>query len=135
MATIVAMAVILVFMMIIPAFVSTIIAAITMTILVTRNVFAVVPVVPHKVDPLAAGVVLTAVFTPVFRVAWRHVQVDRWARNGYPLDDHRSPVDHLRLRVVTDVDTAIEAGLADADRDADVGADCRRGDSGQCRRK
>jgi hypothetical protein len=52
-------------------------AVIAATVLVTRDVFVVVPVVPHKVDRPAAGVVLPAVLAPVFLVARRYVQVDR----------------------------------------------------------
>ena len=52
-------------------------AAIAITVLVTRHVFVVVPVVSHKVDRPAAGVVFRAMPPPVLLVARRHVQVDR----------------------------------------------------------
>lgn len=100
--------------MIIPALVAAFIPAITMMLLVTRNVLVVIPVVLHEVDPLAAGVVFAAVFAPVFRVARGHMQIDRRAVNQYPLDYNRLPVDKLRLRIIADVEAAIETGLADA---------------------
>src|SRR5258706_3069335 len=100
--------------MFIPAPVTAAILTITITFLITRNILVVVPVVLHKQDPLTAGVVLSTVSTPVSRVAWGHVQVDRRTANRYPLYDNRLTVDKLRRRIVTDVDTTIEAGFADA---------------------
>jgi len=47
------------------------------TVAISRHVFLVVPVVPHEVDRPTAGVVLRAVFVPVFLVARWHVEVDR----------------------------------------------------------
>ena len=73
-----------------PATATVIIAA----VLVTRHVFVVVPVVPHKVDRSAAGVVLRAMLAPVFLVARRHMQVDRRGRN-----ELRRPLDYNGLRV------------------------------------
>ena len=45
------------------------VTAITMPFLVTRYILAVVPVVMHKEDPLAAGIVFAAVLFPMFGVA------------------------------------------------------------------
>jgi len=56
-----------------------VIPVVAMMFLIMRNVLAVIPVVIHKEDPLAAGVVLMAVPTPVSCVASGHVQVDRRA--------------------------------------------------------
>lgn len=107
----------------------------TMLFLITRNVLAVVPAVLHKVDPLAAGVVFVAVLAPISGMARRYAQIDRRTILCYPLDYSRLAIDHLRLRVVADVEPAIKSGLADADRDANVGSVCRGGDggSGYCR--
>jgi hypothetical protein len=44
-------------------------AVISAPVLVMRHVFVVVPVVSHKVDRPAAGVVLRAMLAPVFLVA------------------------------------------------------------------
>ena len=97
------------------------ILAITMLFPVTRNILTVVPVALHEVDPLAAGIVLTAVRAPIFGIAWRYAQIDGWTIYRYPLDRYRPTVDHLRLRIAADVYLAVEAGFADADRDANVG--------------
>lgn len=107
--------------MIIPALVTAVILAITMLFLVTRNILVVVPVVLHKVDPLAAGIVFAAVLAPMFGVARRYAQIDRRAAHRYPLDDYRLTINHLWRRIVADVEPSIEAGLADADRDSNVG--------------
>src|SRR5574340_568160 len=127
MCAIVALAVVLLLpTLIIPA----LITSDTMLFLVTRNVLAAVRIVFHKVDPLAAGVVFVAVLAPMFGVARRYAQIDRWAVRRYPLDYYRLTIDHLWLRKVADVEPAIEAGLADADRDPNVGSECRYGGSG-----
>lgn len=108
-----------------------IIPSIAMTLLVTWNIFVLVPAILHEVDPLAAGVVGAAVFAPVFRMAWRHMQVDRRTANANPFDKDRLPIDNLRGRIAADVETAIEAGLADADRYAHIGGECRDGGNGK----
>src|SRR5512146_1315779 len=114
----------------ISALVTAAILAIAMSFLVTRNVLAVVPAVLHKEDSLAAGVVFAAVLAPMFSVARRYAQVDWRAIHRSPLDDHRLGKYHLRLGKVADVDPAIEAGLAYADRDSNIGCDYRGGNGG-----
>lgn len=98
--------------------------AFMMDLAVARRVHVVIPVVVDKVDWLAAGSVLAAVFVPVLRVAGRNVKIDR-----LPLDAHRDlvnndrlTVDNLRLGKIADIDATIETGLADAYRH---GGDCR----------
>src|SRR5882757_584309 len=53
------------------------ILVIAAAVLVTRHVFVVVPIVAHKVDPPAAGVVFRTMLCPVFLVVRCNVQVDR----------------------------------------------------------
>lgn len=106
------------------------IPAITMPLLVTRNIFAVIPAVFHKVDPFAAGIVFVAVLAPVLGVARRYAQIDRWAAHRHPLDDSRLTIDHLWRRIAADIEPAIEAGFADTDRDANVGSKGGGGDDG-----
>jgi hypothetical protein len=106
------------------------IPATAMPFLVTRNILVVVPVVPHKEDPLAAGVIFSAVPGPMPAVAWRYAQIDRFAFYLYPLDYSRLSIDHLWLWIVADVESAIEAWLADANRNSNVGSKCRGGSSG-----
>jgi hypothetical protein len=116
--------------LIVPVLVTAIVPAVTMTFLVARNILAVVPVVLHKEDALAAGVIFAAVLAPVFGMARGDAQIDWWAVHRYPLDCYRLTMDHLWLWKAADVDPAIEAGLADADRDANVGSEGRDGDHG-----
>jgi len=63
--------------LIVPMLVASATLAITMLLLVTRNIFVVLPFVLHKEDPLAAGVVFVAVLAPMFGVARRYAQIDR----------------------------------------------------------
>ena len=133
-AAIVALAIILILaMLIVPVLVTSATLAITMLLLVTRNIFVVIPFVLHKEDTLAAGVVFAAVLAPMFGVARWYAQINRWTIIRYtPLDYSRLTIDHLWLRKVTDVYLAIEAGLAYADRDSNIRSECRcvDGDNG-----
>ena len=104
-----------------------VVPTITVALLVMRNVFVLVPGVLHKVDPLAAGIVLAAVLAPVFRVARGHVQVNRLALYGCLVHDSRLLIDHLWLRIAADVDAPIEARLTDTDGNSDIGRECREG--------
>ena len=110
-----------------------VVATITVALLVMGNVFVLVPGVLHKVDPLAAGIVLAAVLAPVFRVARGHVQVNRLALYGCLVHDSRLLIDHLWLRIAADVDAPIEARLTDTDGNSDIGRECREGDGSECR--
>jgi hypothetical protein len=96
--------------------------ALAMLFLVTRHILAVVPVVLHKVDSLATGVVFVTVLAPMFGVARRHAQIDRRTVHRYPLNDYRLAINDLWLRVAANVDSAIEAGLANTHRDGNVGS-------------
>jgi hypothetical protein len=64
---------------VIPALITSVITiSMAITILVTASVVfghvnAVVPFILHKIDPLAASVVLPAMPAPVTAVTWRHV--------------------------------------------------------------
>jgi hypothetical protein len=111
-------------MMIFPVFVT----AVTMLLLITRNILAVVPVVLHKEYPLPAGVVFAAMPSPVPGVAWRHAQIDRFALHRYHMDYPRLRIDHSRLRKVANVDSTIEARLTDANRNPNVRSECRSGE-------
>jgi len=54
-----------------------------MLFLVKRHVFALVPTVLYKVDPLVAGIVRAAVFAPVLGMARGDMQVDRRALDAW----------------------------------------------------
>src|SRR5512135_1892649 len=115
---------------VVPALAAAFIEAIAMKFPVMRNVLAVVPVVPHEEDALAAGVILVAVLSPMLGVTGRHAQIDRREIQRYPFDHDGLAVDHLRLRIAADVDASIEARLADADGNADIGREGRRNAGG-----
>jgi hypothetical protein len=89
---------------------------ITMVFLIVRNIFALVPVVLHKVDPLATGVVFVAMLAPVVAMARGYAQIYRFALIVFMVNYSRLSIVDLRLRIwkVANVDAAIEAGLPDA---------------------
>ena len=131
---IVTVVIVLVPVMIIIVHVTPVILAITMNFLVTRNVIAVVPVVLHKEDSLAAGIVLAAVLAPVFGLTWRYTQINRRAIRRYLLDCYRMTINDLRLRIVTEVEATIVVGLANAGVTLVIARECRGGGGGQgCR--
>ena len=68
--------------MVIPAVAAIIISVIvtimvTCTLLVARGVLLLVPIVPDKINPLAAGVVTAAISGPIFGMARRNIQINR----------------------------------------------------------
>lgn len=90
----------------------------TMLSLVTRNIFAVVPIVLNKIDGFAAGVVFVAVFPPVFCITGRYVQIDGRAIRVAAFHYFGLAINHLWLRVAPDLDAAIKSGLAETERDS-----------------
>ena len=104
-----------------------------MLALIARYIFPVVPVVVDKIDRLAAGVVFVAMFAPVFGITRRHVQIDG-LRVGVAAFNHFGlAIDHLRLRVPSDIDAAIKPGLADSDRDIRCQGGCGAGTEQRCK--
>lgn len=110
-------------MIVIPAIVAAVTPAIMMPLPIMRNKIALVPVVMHKVDPLAAGTVMAAMLAPMLAMARRHAQIDGLALDHDALDDSRLTVDHawLRIWIIADVDAAIETGLTDRHGNPNVG--------------
>jgi hypothetical protein len=100
-------------------------------LLVTRNILAVVPVVLDKVDAFPAGIVFVAVLAPMFGMAGRHAQIDWWAIRWSAIDYNGLGVNHLRLRIVADVNLSIEAGLANTYGYADIARECRSNKAGR----
>ena len=100
---------------------------ITMPFLVTRNILAAVPAVFHKEDPFAAGVVRVAIIAPVLCMVMRHVQINWRTVHWHPFDDYRLAINHMWLWIAADVYSAIETGLANTDRNADIGRECWSG--------
>ena len=107
-----------------------VIAVIASVFLITRGVFALVPVVSYKINRFATGVVLPAVPAPVLDMPGRNAQIDRRAAGGDALNVARALVDKLRRRKTAEVESAIEAGLADAHRYPDIGRECRSAEGG-----
>jgi len=111
------------------------IAIIAMLFPVTRGILAVVPVVLHKVDPLVAGVIFSTVPGPMLAMARGYAQIDWLALITSAHDYSGLTIVQSRLWKIADVESPIEAGVADANRNSDVGSECRGGDggSGNCR--
>lgn len=111
-----------------------VIVVLTMLTLIMWNILAVVPVVLYKIDALTAGVILAAMLAPMFSMAWWHPQIDGWTVHRYLLDYHRLTIEHLWLWVTTNIKPTIEAWLANADRNTNVGSECwgRDGSGGRC---
>jgi hypothetical protein len=85
---------------------------------VNRHVFIVVPVILYKIHWIITGVVTTAIAAPVFSVAGWDAQVKRFIYIYMAMYDDRPAVNHAwwRVGVVSNIDTAIKARLAYADR-------------------
>ena len=117
MIMVVAMFVIMIVVTIIVLVVSTPMVTVVIMMFVMRDVLVVVPIIPHKVDPAAAGIVLRAMLAPVLLMSRRDMQVNR--RCGHILrrlrDDHGLRIDHRRARSAADIDLTVEARLADGD--------------------
>ncbi|MHB8987696.1 MAG: hypothetical protein ACYC6S_02820, partial [Desulfobulbia bacterium] len=58
------------------------------------------------------------------------MHIDRRAHRPHRRNDYRLRVDQSRGREVADVKAAIEAGLAYADGNANIGSECRSGNGG-----
>ena len=100
--------------------------AVSMSRLIFRYIDVVIPLIAHEIDGPATGIVFTTMFSPMFFVSRRDMQIERGMRHT-----HRHGTDHDRLRIndlwpwkVSDVDLAIKAWLTNADRHADIGGLC-----------
>ncbi len=109
---------------------SLIIAAITMLFLIPWNILAAIPGILHKEDPLAAGIVFSAMLAPLFGMARGNAQIDRRSFHQHPFNGYRLRIDHLWLREIADVKSAIESGLTYADGDTNIGSECRGYEAG-----
>lgn len=101
--------------------------ALDMLAAVARHVLPVVPIVFYEVDRPATSMVLRAMPAPVFLMPGRYVQINGLHDNMLSRlhRDDRLCIDDRRRRNIADVDLAVEAGLADADRHPDVAGKCR----------
>jgi hypothetical protein len=102
----------------------TAIGVISVALTIVGDIRIVVPVIPNKVDRLAAGVVLATMPTPIPFMSRPHMKINRgWQRFSGPAypNDWRA-VDKPRRRSITDIDSAKESGFTDAYRYSDIGA-------------
>ena len=118
-----------IFPVFVPAFVAASILVLTVLLPVARHVFVVVPVVLYKIDSLAACVVLAAVATPVFCMSRRYAQIDGRSHCRDTLDYPWPTINNGWLIIVPDIESAVETGLAYADRYANIGAESGEGGS------
>src|SRR5450830_688003 len=65
------------------------IIAMLMIITVAWCIGVVVPVIPYKIHWAPAGIVSAAVFTPVFALAWWHMQIKWWVLSTPLLNNYR----------------------------------------------
>ncbi|MGC1459442.1 MAG: hypothetical protein WA825_14295 [Steroidobacteraceae bacterium] len=108
--------------------VTMILVVVSLTMLVARYVFAVVPIVTHKVHGTAAGVIFSAMPCPMPLLSWRYVEVNRLVGEGWiPMNHHRMHINQRwGLRDVTDIDLPEESGFPDVHRHAHVRRHHRR---------
>jgi len=126
------MVLIMVLIMVLVVSVAMSVPVVTVTLIVMsvpRNVFLVVPIIPHKVDRSAARVVLRTVLAPVFLMPRSDVQVDRRGRCIFrrSRDHDRLRIDDWRWRNIANVDLTIKAWLAEGDGHAHIPGKCRYG--------
>ena len=97
--------------------------AVSISCLVFRHIYFIIPLIAHKIDRTTAGIVLLAMPLPIFFVSRWDMQVQRLRchppRRG---NDHdRSWINELRLWKVSDVNMSIKTGLTNADRNTEAG--------------
>src|SRR6266705_6954210 len=77
--------------------VMTMIVPVTMLVIgveltIAGNVFVAIPIVPHEVDPLAAGIIFVAVPFPMPGMARGDVQINWRTVHRHSFDYHRLPI-------------------------------------------
>ncbi len=94
-----------------------------MTCLILRHVNVVIPSVFYEIDRAATCIIFAAVLAPVLLMTGGHMQVDRLINNANRCRSNHDwlCVDDLWLRIVSNVNATIKAGLTDTDRYANVG--------------
>lgn len=100
-----------------------VVIALAMVFTMTRRIFIVVPGILNEIHAFAARIIFSAVFRPMLGMAGRHVHIDRclFDISHRPFNDDRLCVDYARSRCIANIDLAIQAGLRDIDRNADIG--------------
>jgi hypothetical protein len=100
---------------------------------VARNVFAVVPIVPDKIDRATAGMIFSAVTGPMSLVSRGHMQIYRRTGEGrIPVNHNGMRINERRtLRYVAEIDLAKESRVADIHGHSDIGRQGGRGGDNQ----
>ena len=105
----------------------TAIGVISVVLTIVGDIRIVVPVIPNKIDRLAAGVVLATMLTPIPFMSGPHMKINR-RRQRFPAaayhNDWRA-VDKPRRRSITEIDSSEKTGFTDVDRHSDIGAEYR----------
>jgi hypothetical protein len=83
--------------------------ALAFVIRIVALVFRFVFLRAHEVHRPIAGVVLTAVLTPISRVTRRHMQVQGRRRSCHRFDQHRLGIDDGRRTIVAELHLAVHA--------------------------
>ena len=93
-------------------------------LLIIGHVFFIVPPVLYKIDRAATGIVFGTVFTPMFFMTGRYMNIDRliYDSGRHRLNHDGFCVNEFGLRCVSDVNASIKTGLADAHRYSDIGS-------------
>jgi hypothetical protein len=125
MVTVIVAAIVTVVTVIVPMFVAMVFA-------IVGHVGTGVPVMPDKVDRLAAGVVLAAMMAPIALIAWAHMQIDRRRQDAalhtYAHDGRA--IDEAGRRRIADIHASVKSGIAQVDGDSHLcersAADCQR---------
>ncbi len=97
-----------------------------MTCLILRHVNIIIPSVFYEIDRSATRIIFAAVLAPVLLMTGGHMQVDRLINNANRCRSNHDwlCVDDLWLRIVSNVNATIKAGLTDTNRYANIGGVC-----------
>ena len=82
---------------------------------VLRHINALIPAFLDEIDGRAAGAVAMTVLVPVLHMAGRRMQIHGRGAVGGGMGVHGLAVDKLRCGITTQINAAVEAGLADTD--------------------
>jgi hypothetical protein len=113
--------------------IAAIVVTMAMALLVTGDVFTLIPAVTDKIDAFAAGAVFMAMLAPMLGMARRDAQVKRRAAHRHRLDHDGLRIEQGRGGKAADIQATVEARLADADRDLGRSGSDVEGESGKQR--
>lgn len=101
----------------------TVVVASAMILTVIRHVVISIPALLHKIHWSVTGVIAPTVAAPLPCMARWHAQVDWLIFIIVAVDNDGSAIDDtgLRVRIFTNIDATIKAGLANADGYANIG--------------